>query len=350
MRERYKRWLRRMTLEDREELFNFVRKHHKQQLENYNCMFDIGQPAGSEKKMIRTEMEVISGASPDENFLNSPPARVIKTHQAQHSERTKSSGLKTPRFDLLEDDIQNFEDLMPSQRYEDISLQNSKTKVTKKPESIVKKNFTSKATNFQVEDVSGKKRLLNVNLYEERFNDEETNDLHHTKKIKTDGLGKTTHHIVKTIQKATPKQVTIMEEEKPQEKPADQELGSELQEMIQNRLPKKKEDMDLNIMIFVDDEKGERTFMQNPSIPRLVKIAKEHKMELKNLLEIFYSLSNDYDDLENLLKHGDDSYVWTSVDDRGLLENDPTTMHYLKLIKGEERINKRKMFLLREFN
>jgi len=354
MRERYKRWLRRMTPEDREELFNFVKTHPKQSLENYNCMFDIAQNAGSEKKMTRPEMEVISGASPDENFLNSPPARIPKTHQAQHSERTKSSEVKTPRFDLEEDDIQNFEDLMPSQRYEDVSLQNSKTKVTKKPESIVKKNFTSKVTNFQVEDVSGKKRLLNVNLYEERFNDEETNDLHHTKKIKTDGLGKTTHHIVKTIQKATPKQVTIMEEEhpqKPQEKPlVDQELGSELQEMIQTRLPKKKEDMDLNIMIFVDDEKGERTFMQNPSRPRLVKIAKEYKMELKNLLEIFYSLSNDYDDLESLLKHGDDSYVWTPVDDKGLLENDPTAMHYLKLIKGEERINKRKMFLLREFN
>jgi len=372
MRERYKRWLRRMTPEDRKEITNFVRNHPEEYIKHYNCMFDLAQGLGnSEKKSAaKTEMAAVnSDLSYEEprsdNLFSSPPAK-------QDSRKNKDSAMKTPKFDnnLLNsagsfekskslyrrfeehdgqtnhysDDIQNFEDLAPVERHNNEALHKSR-----KPESIVKKNFSSKETNLQVQDVSGKKRLLNVNLYEETFNNEETNDVHHTKKIKADSVNKSTQQVVRTIHKATPTNKPMEEEEVQQ---VSQELGSELEEIIKSRIPKKLEDMNLNITIHVDDVSGERIFIENPreikSQPKLVQLAKAHNMELNNLLQIFYSLSNDYKDLENLLEHGDDSYVWTPIDDKGLLENDPTVMHYLKRIKGDERIQKRKMFLLRE--
>jgi len=328
-------------------------------------MFDLAQLASAEKKPSPAKADIaavnsdLSYEEPprSDSFFNSPPAKQ------DSSRKNKDSAMKTPKFDnnLLnsagsfdkskdiyrrfeehqDEPTQNFEDLIPVEKQHNEAVQ----KFSKKLESMVVK----KSNPQVVQDVSGKKRLLNVNLYEEKFNQEET-----TKKIKADSVNKSTPQAVKNILQATPttKPMEVEEVVVPEVSQEKSNEGSEFDEVMKTRNLRKLEDMDLTIMISVDDTKGERYFVQNPreikTQPKLVQLAKAHNMELKNLLEMFYSLSNDYQDLENLLEHGDDSYVWTPIDDKGLLEDDATAMHYLKRIKGEDRIQKRKMFLLRE--
>ena len=59
-------------------------------------------------------------------------------------------------------------------------------------------------------------------------------------------------------------------------------------------------------------------------------------------------VSYDFDDLEINLRTGRPSILWDPEEDRDLLEGNETAFRYLKTSKGEERMIRRRKYLMGE--
>jgi hypothetical protein len=116
---------------------------------------------------------------------------------------------------------------------------------------------------------------------------------------------------------------------------------------------------DLNIMIYANYEEGFREFLKEKPDKedlkvkteeiRLVKLAKKYNIPLDQALKLFDQVSCDYSDLEEYLNTGNQNILWSKDDDHGLIIECAITMRYLKKLKGEKRIERRKDYLLREY-
>ena len=115
-----------------------------------------------------------------------------------------------------------------------------------------------------------------------------------------------------------------------------------------------------DINVFVDSDHNFRQFVvessqqteenssQNAIIERLVQIAAKYHMHQEDVLHIFHAVSNDFDDLLLYLKTKNEFIPWEPSEDQDLLENDPTAIRYLRQLKGEERMNRRREYLMGE--
>jgi len=116
--------------------------------------------------------------------------------------------------------------------------------------------------------------------------------------------------------------------------------------------PTKNVDQD-NLMVLVDLSKGFRQFVREPEEDerevenrKLRKLAEKYKIAFNEVVLIFRRVSYDYADLEEFLKRKDAKLLWTEEEDSDLLENNYTAIKYLKILKGEERVQKRMNYLM----
>ena len=125
------------------------------------------------------------------------------------------------------------------------------------------------------------------------------------------------------------------------------------------RKTQREQDVDFSIWIYVDCDQGERKFMKEEEQLvwsdsenqlkrlRLRKIAKKYQIELNDALRLFHATSGDYDDLEEYLITQNGDFLWNEKDDHEVINNNLVALKYMKRIKGEERVQKRRAYLLK---
>jgi hypothetical protein len=110
-----------------------------------------------------------------------------------------------------------------------------------------------------------------------------------------------------------------------------------------------------NLMVLVDLNKGFRQFVrENPEEEedrevekrKLKKLSEKYKIPFNEIVIIFGKVSSDYADLEEFLKRKDAKLLWTDEEDSDLLENNHTAIKYLKILKGDERVDRRVNYLM----
>lgn len=115
-----------------------------------------------------------------------------------------------------------------------------------------------------------------------------------------------------------------------------------------------------DFMIYVDIKKGFRQFVQqeieeeeeeekNPDVTRLAKLSDKYDISINEIALLFKKVSKDFGDLEEYLRRRDPHLLWEPDQDRDLLENDQKAIKYLKALKGDERVHKRREYLLNLF-
>ena len=60
-------------------------------------------------------------------------------------------------------------------------------------------------------------------------------------------------------------------------------------------------------------------------------------------------VSWDLEDLEEYLETGDEKILWNHQEDEDLLNKNATALRYLKILKGEARMKRRREFLERQW-
>ena len=105
--------------------------------------------------------------------------------------------------------------------------------------------------------------------------------------------------------------------------------------------------IDENLMIYVDLESENREFIIEESawLKGLKRLSIQYQVDLESLKETSRKVSDDLDDLERYLESKDAMILWTEEEDQDLLQNNQTALKYLKLLKGQERIQKRIQYL-----
>jgi len=109
-----------------------------------------------------------------------------------------------------------------------------------------------------------------------------------------------------------------------------------------------------NLMVLVDLSKGFRQFVRETPEEeesevenrKLRKLAEKYKIPLNEIIIVFRKVSYDYADLEEFLKRKDAKLLWTEEEDNDLLENNHTAIKYLKILKGEDRVERRLNYLV----
>ena len=122
---------------------------------------------------------------------------------------------------------------------------------------------------------------------------------------------------------------------------------------------KGEEDVDFSIWIHVDYDQEQRQFVKEKEQLvwsdsenrlkrlKLKKIAKKYQIGLNDALRLFHATSGDYEDLEEYLITKNKDILWNEKDDHEVINNNLVALKYMKRIKGEDRVQKRRAYLLR---
>ena len=140
----------------------------------------------------------------------------------------------------------------------------------------------------------------------------------------------------------------------------DMEKFEQKNKMISTQRLKTHTDINFNICICVDYDQESRKFVREEiqsafpnsedqlEQPKLSNIANKYEISMNEALRFFNATSSSYDDLEEYLQTKNTDILWDIEDDYQIIQNNPTVLRYLKKIKGEDRVEKRKKYLLQE--
>ena len=97
-----------------------------------------------------------------------------------------------------------------------------------------------------------------------------------------------------------------------------------------------------------NDEEDEIDWEKESELRALSTLSKDYNVNFKDILELFQKVSFDLDDLKEYLDTSNENLLWTSEQDNDLLNGDPTAIKYLTEAKGEDRIAKRRQYLMED--
>jgi len=382
LRDRYKRTIALLSDEDIEKIKKFAREHTEEECLHHYCQF---KKVNGLKKLT----QIASRPSYDPNNLKrktpynqvNPPKtdKTIEqaTKQKTRGNRTVGNMLKghlESHFDLGDDESGNF----PYKDYEyDNDNDMSEEDISNFTESQLprrsmgydeahsKRNSLSNQRGMMVEE-NPHMIATSTNIHKAR--ETERILIPNVKQIPTLTVSRPQHT---DPQPADNKRRKSYEEERllirdageiKRVKPSEEYTKRSL--VVSEAFKEKKKSpepwtFDENLTIYVDKARKVRfAIKEQPLVDmekekemkRLLSLAREYQISFEQLMELFQKVSCDCDDLENYLKSGNEALLWDSQEDKDLIENNTTALRYLRLIKGDERIERRRVFLTEQAN
>ena len=358
MRERYKRHLIYLDDDDKEQLNEFAKKHGASEMKNH---YSIIKKFEGERKLVAISKQV--------NY------DYDANNRRNSNQRLERGALED---DFAEDGYYGRDASAPRQQEEDEfdfdNEENSRTKKNFKPKSPPKSASDKSGKNLIAKMLQEKQRQEVLDDDIESFNDEE--DIFPTFGNKQSNPPKKNFIEVNedSEEVKTDSDIIVVEKSSRSKKRQREDISNPEQSqtpedlilkkvkltidydkkalrpsnVFQERKPLDKEFViDENLMIYVDVEAENREFIiEEPVLVKgLRRLCSQYQIDFETLQETSKQVSDDLDDLERYLESKDAMILWTEEEDQDLLQNNQTALKYLKLLKGQERIQKRLEYL-----
>ena len=369
-----------LTEEDKEQIAEYIQNHSKEEAMSAYCRFEVDKNTKKKKfQGIFKEPSYIPSNFQRKTAYNQKPAEAET--EVKHKEKARLPGLVEKAFEERSDDIEDVMDFLEEPRENifnpdlpiisevlDFSVEKATpTKPAEKPIIFapVQTNSRSNSNRNAIRSLKSIERAEAVAPIREEPNSR-ASVISSTRPDKQKSNKKRKDYRMVSYPAAA-RQTEMMEE-----------IGYSLKRVKTDRYFEQKSllisdefrikistekfnppqtdinvfvDPDNNFRQFViveDSQNVEDHFNQNLIIERLSQIASKYRIRQEDVHNIFHAVSNDFDDLQLYLKAKNPFILWEPSEDQDLLGGDQTAIRYLLQLKGEERIARRRQYLMGE--
>lgn len=377
LRDRYKRYIGLITEAEKKMILDFAASHSPEEMKQHFCTFKKNDDG--EKKLVAISKQLnfnperLQRKTPYGTKLKKEDEKKVvdkKKGRVEESFEEEKNDLDVNLNDIEENILDEIEELNESQlelRQKDGEDVETKDIIVSRPEKVETrgnsklKTVSMTSTSMPEEKLATKNaRGYNTSLSRELqeqndFSEEEKLDLGYNQQNAGNGMNEETKKSKKRGAAQYGGDIEAIRKEMKRVRLDDDYLALSLQttDVFKDRKPiKEQRDIADDLMIYVDFSKGFRQFVkqeieeENPNQIKLNQICQKYNIPLNEIVVIFKKVSNDFGDLENYLENKDTRILWNEEEDKDLLENDPTAIKYLKKMKGEASIKRRRDYLL----